>query len=274
MSVDAFAANGIVTLLTDFGLADGYAGSMKGVLLQSNPDLIPVDISHTIAPFGIASAAFVLHTYCHDFPGGTVHLAVVDPGVGSARRAIAVLCRGHFFVAPDNGLLSMALGADRVYRAWEITQVKPPRDSVSATFHGRDIFAPAAAHLASGGNPADLGPETGDITLLEEAAPDITPGRITGQVIHVDHFGNLITNIRGDLLRDRDPGTILVKTGNYTIVGMSRTYADREAGQLAAYIGSSGLVEIAIVQGNAAHTVRAPLGRTVEIAFRGKRERA
>lgn len=271
MSSDAFSANGIVTLLTDFGMADGYVGSMKGVLLSRDKSLRLVDISHNTPPYNIASAAYILDTYCHDFPPGAVHLAVIDPGVGSDRRALAVLYAGHFFVAPDNGVLSMVLARGGPYRAWEITTARHRRDPVSATFHGRDIFAPAAAHLAAGGDPAGLGPEAGNITLLDAGAPVASGGRIRGEVIHADYFGNLITNIRGELVKGCNTGTLLVKVGNYTIVGMSHTFSDREPGQLAAYIGSSGLVEIAIVQGSAAQSVKTPLGRTVEIVFREKR---
>lgn len=270
MSDSAFSANGIITLLTDFGDSDGYAGSVKGVILSRDPSLRPLDISHNIPPFNILSAAFILDTYCRDYPPGTVHVVVVDPGVGTARRAVAVHHGEHFFVAPDNGVLSLAAGQGGLYRAWEIRTVRPPRDQVSATFHGRDIFAPAAAHIASGGSPGDLGPDAGSILVLEEAVPRLSSRRITGQVIHVDRFGNLITNIRGALMKDRHPGTLLVKVGNYTIVGMHRTYADREPGELVAYTGSSGLVEIAIVQGNAASVVKTPVGRNVEIGFREK----
>lgn len=270
VSANAFTPNGIVTLLTDFGDSDGYAGSIKGVILSQCPGLQILDISHNIPPFNILSAAYILDTYCRDYPAGAVHLAVVDPGVGSKRRAVAVHYGEHFFIAPDNGVLSMAVGQGGLYRAWEIHTVRPPRDQVSATFHGRDIFAPAAAHIACGGSPDDLGPEAGSIFVLDESVPTVSPRRISGQVIHVDRFGNLITNIRGILIKDRHPGTLLVKVGNYTVVGMSRTYADRESGELVVYTGSSGLVEIAIVQGNAASSVKTPVGRNVEIVFREK----
>lgn len=264
--------SGIVTILTDFGAADGYAGAVKGVLLSQAPGVTIVDITHDIPPFNIRSAAYVLSSCYGDFPPGTVHLAVVDPGVGSERKPVAVYFRDHWFVAPDNGTLSLALAAGGAYDAYEIVSVKHPRGEVSATFHGRDIFAPAAAHLAAGRPPAGLGPKINNLVILDAARPEVHGRRIASEVIHVDRFGNLITGIRADLIAGFTPAAALVQVASYTIIGISTTYADREPGELVAYIGSAGLLEIGIVRGNAATHIKTPVGRSVTVIARDGKE--
>ena len=270
MSNDIPAASGIVTLMTDFGESDGYAGSMKGVILKLAPDVRIIDISHILPPFNITSAAYALFTCYCDFPAGSVHIAVVDPGVGSQRRPVTVAYQDYFFVGPDNGLFSLILAQGGDYRAWEIKNVAPTRGRISRTFHGRDIFAPAAAHLASNRDPGQLGPECMDLMMLPQAAPQTQGKRVLGEVIHIDHFGNLITNIREDMLDRSNPGAALIKIGSCTIMGLSETFSDREPGELLAYVGSAGLLEIGIVQGSAAAAVKTPLGREVTFTARGR----
>lgn len=254
--------------MTDFGTGDGYAGSVKGVIMSQAPDAKVLDITHDILPFNVSSAAYVLNTYCFDFPPGTVHLIVVDPGVGSERKAIVVRQAGRYFVAPDNGVVSLALAGGGEFEAWEIVNVTKPRGYVSATFHGRDIFAPAAAHLASGKQPGRLGPKLDSIKMLDSAQPRIEGGRITGEVIHADRFGNMISNIKQKLIEGMPPESLIIRVGTYTIIGLSATYSDREQGELMAYVGSAGLLEIGISHGSAASTVREPVGRIVTVYSR------
>jgi S-adenosylmethionine hydrolase len=255
----------IVTLLTDFGEAGGYAGSVKGVIMSLAPRARVVDITHCISPYDISSGAYVLSTYYKEFPGGTVHLAVVDPGVGAGRKPIAVKCAGHLFVAPDNGLLSFVLAGGEKYKSREIT---PPAGArVSGTFHGRDIFAPAAAHLANGGKFSGLGPELKTVHFIDNITPSISGNTIVGKVIHIDRFGNLITNIREESLTGKEPSRAVVRIASLTISGLSGTYSDKKTGEPVAYIGSSGYLEIGIVESDAASATKSRGGREVTVAL-------
>jgi hypothetical protein len=197
----------IVTVTTDFGTRDGYVAAMKGVILSIAPDATIVDISHEIMPQGVAEGAFVLAQAAHWFPPGTVHLVVIDPGVGGPRRAVAVETGRHRFVAPDNGVLTQALHGEDVIAAVSLTRPRYWRArEPSATFHGRDIFAPVAAHLATGVALSAVGEAmpVDDLETLAASRPVEHPdGSIVGQIIHVDRFGNLISNIPADLLSDR-----------------------------------------------------------------------
>jgi S-adenosylmethionine hydrolase len=241
----------IVTLLTDFGTADGYVAEMKGVLLTANPDLTIVDVAHDVAPQDTEGARLALARYWRRYPPGTVHVVVVDPGVGTGRAAIAVESDGRFLVGPDTGVLSPALLAT----AAQVVRLRIPRGA-SPTFHGRDVFAPAAAELASGVAPASLGVPLADPVVRRTPEPHrASDGGIVGEVIHVDRFGNAVTNLLAP-----HGGTIDV--AGHTL-DLLRTYADVPAGGYVALIGSSGLVEIARRDGHAANSLSLARGTPV-----------
>ena len=240
----------IVTLTTDFGEGDYYVGAMKGVILGIAPETQFVDISHQIPPQDVLAAAFVLRHAAREFPPGTVHLAVVDPGVGSRRRPLALQSSGHLWVGPDNGLFSLVL--DRAdSRVHEIARPDLGRPNPSSTFHGRDLFAPLAAHLCRGLDLADVGPPVADPVRLAESAPCKSADRIAGHIIYIDGFGNLVSNIE---TADIAPwGSALhIRLGDYVLTELCRTYEDVESGAPLALIGSAGLLEIAVNCGNAA----------------------
>ncbi len=244
----------IITLTTDFGLSDGYVGTMKGVILSIAPDARLVDISHGIAPQNIRQAACVLHAAAPYFPAGTIHLAVVDPGVGSARRALAIRTSRRMLVGPDNGLFTLFLADDPSAECHAITNPALMLPRVSSTFHGRDVFAPAAAHLARGVDIAQLGPRVTDPVRFTIPTPVQQPdGSWLGQVMYTDHFGNLITSVTADLLQRI--GDVEIWIGSRRIASLCRTYAQAAPDELIALVGSAGHLEISIVNGNAAQTL-------------------
>jgi S-adenosylmethionine hydrolase len=271
---------GTLTLLTDFGLSDGYVGMMKGVIAGVNPQLAVIDLTHQIPPQNIALARFALMTAYPYFPDGTVHLAVVDPGVGSNRRAIAISVGSNptqprgFLVGPDNGLFSGVLSQNSFIAAVKLSNQQYWRTSnPSSTFHGRDIFAPVAAHLASGVPLEALGeaiePETLvqlDIPSIQVEALNENTYRIRGCFQAADHFGNLITNIPGDQVLGKE---WIVEIGNLAISGR-KTYSDSSPGNLLALIGSHGWVEIAVNSGNAKAVLKLDLGEEVQVVVKGK----
>lgn len=244
----------IITLLTDFGTADGYVGEMKGVLLSGAANVDLVDIAHDIAPQDVEGARLVVARYWRKFPAGTVHLVIVDPGVGSSRRALAVASDGLYLVGPDNGVLSPALLSEGA-RVAEL----PISTSAAPTFHGRDVFAPAAARLAAGASLDSLG-----VTALDPVVARTPPtqrlndGSIAGVVIAVDRFGNLITN-----LGEEREGILVV--GDVTIGEIVSTYSSATSGGLVAVIGSGGSIEIALRDGNAANHLGAGRGTRVRL---------
>ena len=240
----------LVTLLTDFGVADGYVGAMKGVMYSLCPDLTIVDLSHEVAARDIRAGALVLASAAYTFPPGTVHLAVVDPGVGSPRRGLLVESGGHSFVGPDNGLLSLATNAPR--RIYTLDRSEYFRRPLSSTFHGRDVFAPVAAHLAAGRGAAEVASETGAMTELEVARARLedSSGLIRGEVVLADRFGNLITNIPAAMLAVGRENA-LVKIKGVVISGVVSTYADTGRGCLLALLSSSGFLEIAVAEASA-----------------------
>ncbi|MEE9282436.1 MAG: SAM-dependent chlorinase/fluorinase [Myxococcota bacterium] len=257
-----------VTLLSDFGTRDGYVAALKGSLLRRAPDARLIDVTHEIAPGEIASGAFVLAQAAPHFPPGTVHLAVVDPGVGSDRRAIACEIDGQRFVAPDNGLLSRVLDGAQAIRAHEITKSELWNEPVSPVFHGRDIFAPVAGHLAAGGELEDVGGtiEPSSLVRLPESEVRREDGAAVGQVVHVDRFGNLITNLKVDA--DGVEG-VRVETAGRT-VALRHTYADVPEGEIVALVGSSGRLEIACNGDSAARVLGASSGSVVVLRPRGR----
>ncbi len=245
----------VITLTTDFGLEDAYVAAMKGVILTICPQATLVDVSHEVRPQAVRQAAYLLSTVVPYFPPGTVHLVVVDPGVGTQRRAIAVQTGRATYVAPDNGVLEMALAGDEALSAVELAEGHYRLPEVSATFHGRDVFAPAAAHLACGRSLAEMGPAV-PLAEVYRLAPARQP-----EVLHVDRFGNLITSYRVPAGQAR----LAVTVGGVRLAGPARTYADVEPGELLAYVGSSGYLEIAVREGSAAQRLGAGPGTPVQV---------
>ena len=248
-------SRGCITLLTDFGTADPYVAAMKGVMLSINPDVQLVDVSHEVAAQDVAEAGYVLAAAFRHFPAGTVHVAVVDPGVGGDRRVLAAEVGGQVLLAPDNGLLSIALGETAPSRLISIQNAKYFRQPVSATFHGRDIFAPVAAHITLGVPLEDLGPAASDLHRLEAVRPQATDDAVEGTVIHVDRFGNLVTDITradAEALASRGQGAVHVQIGNSQGIGLRRTYGDVGFRELLAVVGSSGFIEVSANCGSAA----------------------
>jgi S-adenosylmethionine hydrolase len=255
---------GVITLLTDFGTADGYAGVLHGVILRINPQATLVDLCHDIAAQDVRGAAFVLSTAYPYFPAGTIHVAVVDPGVGSARRVIAVRTECGTFVAPDNGLLSYVLARECMLEMVHLTERRYWLAPLSDTFHGRDVFAPVAAHLSLGVPLCALGVPLGDPLRFDvPQAQRLGDGSIRGEVLHVDRFGNLVTNVPGAwLVAERD---WRVRVAGREVRGVCDAYARVAAGELLALVGSSGHLELAVRDGNAAAALGANPGTEVRV---------
>ncbi|MBN1176558.1 MAG: SAM-dependent chlorinase/fluorinase [Dehalococcoidales bacterium] len=265
----------VITFTTDFGPADGYVAAMKGVVLGINPEARLIDISHAVKPGNISQAAFVLKTACGFFPRRSIHVVVVDPGVGTDRRAVILRTPEADFVAPDNGVLSHVI---RPYtsgmpvdgyqnlegvEACTITESRFWRSPVSTTFHGRDIFAPVAAHLSLGTPVSAFGSPADSLAVLPVSGPRRMPdGALAGTILHVDNFGNLITDIESDDLT-AETGDITVEVGGKVIRGLSLTYGAADG--LLALIGSSGHLEIALKDGDAATFIGAKVGDEVTI---------
>lgn len=264
-----FATNGILTLTTDFGTQDGYVAAMKGVMLGINPDLKLVDVSHHVAPHDIMEGAFVLRNVAEAFPNGTVHLAVVDPGVGSDRKAIAMKFRNQLFVGPDNGLFSLLLAGQVADQVVELDQPRFWRDAtVSSTFHGRDIFAPIAARLASGLSLSSAGTPIADMKSLLWALPISDEQGIQGWVVHIDRFGNCITNIdREQFDTHRRGRPFKCYAGTSIIASNSETYSDVDPGEATVLFNSQDTLEIAIHQGSASGMLNIRKGAPVNILF-------
>ncbi|HEX6187882.1 MAG TPA: SAM-dependent chlorinase/fluorinase [Pyrinomonadaceae bacterium] len=256
----------IITLLTDFGAQDYFVGAMKGVILSLNPDATIVDLTHEIPPQDVQAAAFNLLACYRDFPAGTIHVAVVDPGVGSDRRAVLVECANQFFIGPDNGLFSWISEREGKSSARQITNKQFFRNPVSSTFHGRDVFAPAAAALSNGLAPAEVGPPLENIVMLAPLLPRPTTDAIAGSIIHTDRFGNCITNFTSeDINEERIAAGAKLIVNNKEIRSMRRFFADQSGpeNELFMLIGSAGFVEIAAQNASAAATLSAKRGDSV-----------
>lgn len=259
----------IITLTTDFGLSGPYVAAVKGVLLERAPGAQLVDVCHTISPQNILEGGFVLANIVDVFPEGTVHLAVVDPGVGTERRLLACSVARQWFVLPDNGLIT---GVTRHHPPDEIREITSPsirREFVSATFHGRDILAPAAAHLALGRPAAELGPPRSKFITLRNFEPTADETGFVGEVIFKDTFGNLITNIHVDRLGDAPGAAWELEIAGERIAGIVRTYGDCPPGMLIALSGGSGWIEVAVVNGDAGRLLTAGPGTTVRLRREG-----
>lgn len=254
-----------MTFLTDFGTADNFAGVMKGVIASIAPEVRVVDITHEILPQQVKQGRWVLGQSWRWFPKGTVHVAVVDPGVGTERRALAVEADGHFFVGPDNGLLSDVVRLEKA-RVRQITNRKWMMGEVSTTFHGRDVFAPAAARLASGARFSMAGPVIRDASYLGSMDPVRTGKRFwTGEVVHIDRFGNLITNLTPDAVPDLLVRPAVFKAGFQQIAGLSPSYGAGKPGEVIALIGSHGGVELSVNCGSAARVLGLSMGSPVDV---------
>jgi S-adenosyl-L-methionine hydrolase (adenosine-forming) len=262
-------ARPVIALLTDFGIRDHYVGTMKGVMLGICGEATLVDITHDVPPHDVLAGALELAAAFMYFPPGTIFLAVVDPGVGSSRPAVAVETAGFRFVAPDNGVLTAVLARHAPARAIELTESRYARPTISRTFEGRDRFAPAAAWLATGVDLAALGRPAGDLQRLDIPQPHADADDIRGQVLRVDRFGNLITNIdRATFDRVIGNGTADVRIGPHAVPAFVSTYAEAPSGGICALFGSSDHVEVAANGGSAAEALRVERGAPVHITRR------
>ncbi len=259
-------ARPVIALLTDFGTKDHYAGTMKGVALGICPDAMLVDISHDLPAHDVLGAALELAAAYKYFPAGTIFLVVVDPGVGSARRGIAAEAGDYKFVAPDNGVLTAVLEEHPPKRVVELTERKYARPTVSRTFEGRDRFAPAAAWLAKGIELAALGRSAGAIARLDIPRPQVASDRIDGQVLRVDRFGNLITNIDRRSFDRIAGGPLEIRVGAHAVTRVVSTYAEAAGGDLCALFGSTDHLEIAVNGASAAERLDLGRGALVQIA--------
>ena len=266
----------LITLLTDFGTSDYFVAAVKGVILSSSPDACIVDITHDIPPQDIEAAAFTLLAVCSSFPPGTIHIAVVDPGVGSARRAILIQTRDRFFVGPDNGIFSYVCDSQEnlgvTPEIFHLTSTKYFRHPMSATFNGRDVFAPVAAALSQGVKPSELGTGITDIVRLASLAPETSrAGRIKARIIHIDRFGNCVTNLTQNELTPKmiAGGARLRLKGKW--VKSFRSYFAEETGRrdkVFAIWGSTGFLEIAAANDSAAKLLNVKRGDSVMVSWR------
>ena len=258
--------NPIITLLTDFGTQDYFVGAMKGAILSINPGAQIVDITHDIPPQDVHAGAFNLLSVYQDFPAGTIHLSVVDPGVGSDRRAILIECADQFFIGPDNGLFSWITQREGEYRGRQLMNKKFFRENVSTTFHGRDVFAPVAAHLSNGTAPEEFGPDCEELVSLARLEPNITNNNIEGRIIHIDRFGNCVTNLTPEHFGNRLDAGASVTVNRQRVSGFreffSQTKLQTDEG-LFMIVGSAGFVEIVAQNASAASLLKVRRGDRV-----------
>lgn len=261
----------IVTLLSDFGLKDPYVAEMKAVISTISPESRIIDISHSIEKFNIRMGAFTLASASRYFPKGAVHVGVVDPSVGTKRRALLVETEHAFYIGPDNGLLILAAQSDKIRHVYTITNARLMLPHVSFTFHGRDVFASAAAHLANGTPPANFGAEIKDYVVPTFAAPVSNGSKLTGEVLHIDDFGNIITNITNKNLEKigaKRQKSLTVRLKNKTLrIRFCKTYGDVTVKDMLALIGSHDFLEIAVNQGKASKKFKTKTGDALTISL-------
>ncbi len=258
--------SGIITLITDFGLQDGYVGAMKGVILGINPQARVVDISHQVLRHNLFQAALMLRTTCPYFPPGSVHLVVVDPGVGGRRKPLLVETERFFLVGPDNGVFFPVLQDHPAIKRVVIENRRYLMPRISDTFHGRDVFAPVAAHCSLGVPTERFGPQTDSCRTIDLPQPEVIEDGLRGQVLSVDGFGNLITNIsRHHLQRHVGSAALSIRIGPATISKICRSYQEVPQGVLLAVMGSSELLEIAVNGGSARDLLKAGPGEIVVV---------
>lgn len=264
--MSVFSACGTITLTTDFGLKDSYVGTMKGVILRIFPGATLIDITHQITPQDLLEAALIVGSAYRYFPRGTVHLVIVDPGVGGDRRPLVVTGSEHAFVGPDNGIFSHLMEADPEARFREIRESRYLLPGISDTFHGRDLFAPIAAYLARGVDPAEFGPEIAEPIPLEAPNPRIWGDQVRGEVIHLDSFGNVVSNITRRQFEGAVQGRAFsIELNGKKVDRISRTYSDQERGRTLALFNSHDLLEIAVREGRADRRLGAGKGDTILI---------
>ncbi|MEM3640656.1 MAG: S-adenosyl-l-methionine hydroxide adenosyltransferase family protein [Candidatus Bathyarchaeia archaeon] len=259
--------NPIITLTTDFGLKDPYVAEMKAVILKICPNAIIVDVSHQIEKFNVKMGAYVLASASPYFPEGTIHVAVIDPGVGTKRRPILIQTKHSYFIGPDNGVLILAAKNQDIGHVYEIANSKFMLPKISETFHGRDVFAPAAAYLAKGAAPSEFGPEIREIATPKFAKIAVRKNVLIGEVIHIDDFGNIITNFREKELKLANiEGMINIKINDTKLkLKLCKAYAEVKTQKPLAIIGSHSFLEISVNQGNAAETFKVKIGDKITL---------
>ena len=261
----------IITLLSDFGLKDPYVAEMKAVILSIHLQARIVDITHEIEKFNIRTGAFVLASATPYFPAGTIHVAVVDPGVGTKRHPIIVETKRSYYVGPDNGLLMLAAQKEGIRHVYHVNNPQYMLPRVSRTFHGRDIFAPVAAHLARGNPPSKFGPEIHDYALPEFAKPHVRKGELLGEVLHIDDFGNVVSNISAEDLEKlniREGCSLRVKLDGKTLtLKLCSAYGEVPAETPLAIIGSCDFLELSINQGSASRAFKVKIGDPVHVSL-------
>lgn len=263
-------SNPIITLTTDYGTNDHLVGTLKGVILKINPDVTIVDITHHVTPFDLLDGALSIGAAYSYFPARTIHIIVVDPGVGTERRPLLATSENQYFVAPDNGVLSLIYERDPNVVVRHANVEHYYLQPVSKTFHGRDVFAPIAAWLAKSGQTASMGEVIEDYKKFAMPRPKAANGLMKGIVMRVDAFGNLVTNFRPEDISEaaRKAGKVDLAVGTHTVARLVETFALGNAGEPIAYVGSSGYVEIAVNKGNAARTLA--LGRGAHVTLPAK----
>jgi S-adenosylmethionine hydrolase len=261
----------IITLLSDFGTKDHYVASMKGTILRINPSCTFIDITHHVNPHDIEEGAFILANAYSSFPKGTIHLSVIDPGVGGPREPLLIVTTNYFFVGPDNGLFTLILKREKLKNVVTPTNQKFFLPHVSNTFHGRDLFAPVAAHLSLGVKPEKFGPQVDSWVELDFPRARIERGMLSGEIIHIDPFGNLITNIAEEELTHFAKGCLLIiRTGKTRIQGLKRGYWEGRRKEPMALIGSGGFLEISVRERNAQKMLKANKGDPIWISTKSQ----
>ncbi len=261
----------IITLLTDFGTRDHYVASMKGVILNINPQCLLIDVTHDVIPHDIREGALILANTFSYFPKGTIHLCVVDPGVGSTRKPVLLVTQNYFFVGPDNGLFGFVAQREKVKQVVVVTRKEYFLPEVSMTFHGRDIFAPVAAHLSLGVKPSAFGYQARSLKRLEIRRPMVKNGKLSGEILHIDTFGNLVSNIDGEtLFRFIRGHPFVIRAGGKGIHELTRGYWEGKKGEPIALIGSGGFLEISVREGSAQKMLKAKRGDTIEISTKSQ----
>lgn len=256
----------IVTLLTDFGIKDHYVASMKGVILGINPYCLIIDITHQVKAHDIEEAAFILLNAYSFFPKGTIHLSVVDPGVGGKRKPILLITQDYYFIGPDNGLFTLVAKREKVKQVIVLNEEKYFLSRLSRTFHGRDLFAPVAAHLSLGVKPKAFGYQVDSLKEFRFEEPIIKDGKLSGKILHIDAFGNLISNLTEEIIFQYVQGQPLtIWIGEKTIHGLKKGYGEGKKGELIALFGSGGFLEISVREGNAQKKLKIKKGDRIWI---------
>jgi len=261
----------LITLTTDFGRDDAFVGTLKGVIAAIDPQARVIDLTHGVPAHDVLTGALTLRHAVAYFPPGTVHVAVADPGVGGARRPVLIEAESNFFIGPDNGVLSLAVGSSTPAQIVHLANPAFRLQPVSKTFHGRDIFAPAAAHLSRGVAPAEFGEKLESFVKLALPKSVRTENLLTGEVIYIDKFGNLFTNIEEHDLTGLARDRLYISFGGLRIHGIAGSYSDTDSGAAVALLNSWGVLELAVNKGSAAESTAAKVGDKVEVVLKTRR---